>query len=201
MSILPTTRPKANAELVGKIIEANGINQHVSPVILIGIRGRFLDSMGAPARNDRGFYDDAAYIVSPAGIVAYNFNTDPSRFRAGRGSGSSKGMAMLKPGIWRYKPGMHWGSVPHQAFRQAASVQIWRDAYDGGQYDDVLDSSINIHRGGKNGTSSLGCQTVPPAQWDSFRDLLNGELKRYNRAQFLYVLIDETKIREGVYLV
>jgi lysozyme len=49
--------------------------------------------------------------------------------------------------------------------------------------------AINIHRGGHNTTSSLGCQTIPPSQWDAFYAAVSGEMKRYNLKTIPYVLI------------
>jgi lysozyme len=48
---------------------------------------------------------------------------------------------------------------------------------------------INLHRAGVNGTSSEGCQTVPPDQWDAFHALLTKELKAAGMKTFPYILI------------
>jgi lysozyme len=192
----PSSKPQITREECVEIIEANGLLLEKNPVILLGIRGYYLDSYGEKGKNDRGGYDDSFQILTKNGFVTYNGNTDPSTFRKGKGSGKDKGMAMLNPGIYDYKPGMHNGSVPHPAFRQAGPVRITRDGVNG-SYQDTLASSINIHRGGKNGTSSLACQTVPPDQWLSFKAYLDGELKRYGVKTFKYVLIEETLRRRG----
>ena len=54
--------------------------------------------------------------------------------------------------------------------------------------------AINIHRGGRNGTSSEGCQTIPPSQWDAFYSSLSGEMKRHGVSTFPYLLITDTDL-------
>lgn len=188
MSIIPKSKPMANHEKIEQIIKEHGIDIKKYPVVLVGVRGYYLNTMGKPGTNDRGIYDDAFFWCSPSSFMSANGNTDPSKLRKGKGTGSSKGMAKLEPGVWMYKTGVHNGSVPHPAFRQADKVTVKRDGD-----PDYLDTGmfgINIHRGGKNSTSSLGCQTVPPDQWDSFKNLGYSELKRYGQKEFPYILIE-----------
>lgn len=192
----PKSKPKATREMLENVIRAMGISQTLDPVVLVGVEGYYKDTMGRPGVNDRGIYDDAFFWVSPDLFASYNGNVDPSTYRAGFGSGSSKGMAVLDYGVWRYRTGIHYGKIPHQAFRQAAPVNIHRDGGVIGKYRDRLDSSINIHRGGVNSTSSLGCQTVPPDQWDSFRSVGYAELKQYKVDDFPYIKISEAEFRK-----
>jgi lysozyme len=54
---------------------------------------------------------------------------------------------------------------------------------------------INIHKGGNTTTSSLGCQTIHPSQWDSFINLVKDQAKRYfgdkwNKSVIPYVLFE-----------
>ena len=49
---------------------------------------------------------------------------------------------------------------------------------------------INIHRGGANTTSSLGCQTIYPDQWEAFFALVKGEMKRAGQAVVPYLLTE-----------
>jgi len=57
---------------------------------------------------------------------------------------------------------------------------------------------INIHRGGASGTSSLGCQTIPPTQWEVFKSLGYEQLKLAGQATFKYVLVEEIDLRQGI---
>lgn len=194
MKVTPNSKPNITDSMVDEILKHYEVDRAKYPVVLIGIRGYYQDSMGKPNMNDRRMYDDAAVWVTPKGHMTFNFNTDPNGYRAGEGVGSKKGMASLKDGVWRYKMGTHYGSIPHKAFRQAAPVMVMRDGKSG-HYSDFGWFGINIHRGGKNSTSSLGCQTVPSDQWDSFKALGYAELKGHNQSEFPYILIDEKERR------
>ena len=182
-ALLPPQRPLQSRAQSTVLLAAHGIAE---PVALLGVRGYFLDSLGAAGANDRGLYDDALIIVSPAVHAAFNGSTDPSVFRAG--------IASLALGVWRYQAGIHGLSRPaaqrYPAFVQAAPVLVRRDARpsESGWF------GINIHRGGARSTSSLGCQTVPPAQWESFRALLLGELARHGQKTFPYLLVEDARL-------
>jgi lysozyme len=163
-------------------------------VVVLAIRGYYQDSMGKSGTNDRGIYDDAAFVVLSDRVVSFNFNTDPSAWRSA--------IATLNPGIWTYWPGKHKVSDPdgYPAFRQADNVAVTRD----GKGTEIGQFGINIHRGGVNGTSSLGCQTVPPAQWDEFKSLVYGangvtdaDVAKYPsgvvKGAFQYILVTKTE--------
>jgi hypothetical protein len=55
---------------------------------------------------------------------------------------------------------------------------------------------INIHRGSINSTSSLGCQTIYPYQWDGFIHLVMGQAKKifgleeWNERTIPYLLLE-----------
>lgn len=152
---------------------------------LLGVRGYFQDSMGVSGANDRGIYDDAMFLVTPRIFKSYNANTDPSRHRAG--------IAELQTGIWEYKIGRHGinreketGVPAYKALVQASDVVIQRD---GGKRERGY-FGINIHRGGNSGTSSLGCQTIIPAQWDEFIAEVEDSMNEYGLRSITYLLIE-----------
>lgn len=191
MALVPNSRPQMKKDQVEKILKAKGIDRDKFPVCVLAVRGYYLDSMGKKGVNDRGIYDDAVFIDSPTLFQSVNWNTDPSRYRKGRGKGAGKGMASLKLGTWLYQIGPHKGKSP--ACRQAEAVTVIRDGIDG-DYEDTGWFGINHHWGGR-GTSSAGCQTAPPNQWPSYIQPLVAELKRYGQKVFKYVLIDEAERR------
>ena len=100
MPIAPQERPRLSATELRNRIESYAIDRTKFPVVVVGIRGYYKNSMGAPSVNDRGIYDDAIFIESAQVMIAFNGNTDPSKYRTGSGTGSAKGMATLDPGAW-----------------------------------------------------------------------------------------------------
>lgn len=173
-------------------------------VSLIGIRSK---------ENKRGIYDDKIILITPDSVDEYKANTDPSVTR--------KGVAVLQPGVYLYKRGLHgishlntekpedkaiWQQLvdtgkdhapidgrilPYWALRQAGPVTIKRD----GQTTTETEKDpsewpwIDIHRGGYGTTSSLGCQTIFPDLWPSFRDKVFSALKKYGQEKVKYCLV------------
>lgn len=183
-SIIPPSRPKMSEAEARQILERKNVTDQVA---VIGRRGYYLKSMGDPTRNDRGIYDDALIVVTPDGIMTFNGNVDPSIFRPG--------IATLANGVHRYRPGRHGVSrdrperiVSYPAFRPATKGEMLPVTRDGVLSNPRPGVAINIHRGSRTGTSSEGCQTVPPDQWDAFHTLLTSALKRYGQRDFPYVL-------------
>jgi lysozyme len=177
--MLPPSRPRLASSEVEKIIHRHKV---IDPVVVVGIRGYYCQSMGDPAKNDRGIYDDAIFVWSLSPVcAAFNGNTDPSRFRPG--------IASLVEGVHRYRRGMHGISRgnPYPAFRPATKGEALPVRRDG--ETEISDGiAINLHRGGNSTTSSEGCQTIPPVQWDAFYSLLDGEMKRHKVSTFPYIL-------------
>ncbi|WP_439540864.1 hypothetical protein [Sphingomonas sp.] len=175
MSIVPNSRPRmTEAELMAKL-KPLGLTP-ADKLFVVGVRGYYLDTMGKPGVNDRGIYDDAIFIVAPGlHFSAYNGNTDPSGYRKGKGTGAGKGMANLKPGLWRaHQFGNHKG---YPALIQiGGKVTVTRDGDP--PYDDTGFFGINIHKGSFTKTSSEGCQTIHPDQWAAFMANMNDLAKR-----------------------
>jgi hypothetical protein len=163
---------------VEKILAAKGVDARKYPFRMLAIRGW-------DGKNDRGTYDDLLCCISPDTFETLPFNVDASSFRKGSGVGSGKGMASLKPGTWLYQKGLHRG---YEAFRQYEKVTVIRDGLKG-NYEDTGWFGINIHRGGTNTTSSLGCQTTPNNLWDGFKKRNYAILSKLEQKVFPYTLV------------
>lgn len=172
----------------------NMLRAYGSPkVALFGVRGYYQDSMGVKGKNDRGLYDDAMFVIAPGVFLAFNCNTDPSYFRKGFGtSDGTKGMAMLAPGAWKYKRGLHKGLYP--ALIQAAPVTVYRDASEPPHprtyYMQTGYHGLNIHHAGHMTTASLGCQTIPREQWDEFYNAVTAAMADAQIKEIPYILIE-----------
>lgn len=170
--IVPLFPPSASRDSAMQRLKAAGIT---APVALLGLRGYYLDE-GAHGVNDRGIYDDAILLLAPECLIAYNANCDPSLYR--------EGIATLKPGTWFYKLGIHKKS--YKALVQARPVTVERDQ--GGAETGFF--GINIHKGSFSSTSSLGCQTIYPSQWNSFITTVELQMKKHEQREIPYLLMD-----------
>ena len=179
--MVPNSRPQqAKEKTLAMIIKAKLDDL----VCLVGIRGYYLNSMGEKGKNDRGIYDDAIILLSPSVHATFNANTDPSFYK--------KGIAVLKTGVHRYKKGNHGLSKPnggYPALRPANPKEELPVTRDG--EGDSMGVAINIHRGSRNSTSSLGCQTIYPDQWDGFINLVYSEMDRYKQKTIPYLLVEQ----------
>jgi lysozyme len=181
--MIPKDRPRIERKTTEQLLRLRKVSD---PVCLVGIRGYYSNTMGAKG-NDVGLYDDAIILVSPNAHVAWNANVDPSRL--GWNANARKPMAQLKSGVYRYKLGQHGISRgnPYKALVQAGPVTVMR-----GDKEETGHFAINIHKGGRTTTSSEGCQTIPPQQWDAFLALTESELKRNNAKTLSYVLVNNS---------
>lgn len=183
--MVPKARPKlTQTELLARIKRFN-VDRNKYPLIVVGIRGYYLNTMGKPGVNDRGIYDDAIFLDTPDLYEAFNANTDPSKYQ--------KGIAVLKPGAWyAHRFDLHKGQYLALCQRNGA-VTVSRDE----QGEDTGSHfGINIHKGGYGTTSSLGCQTIHPAQWDRFISSAVAQAKKHigvkwAEATIPYILIEE----------
>lgn len=162
------------------------------PAIAVGVRAYYRDSMGRRGANDFGIYDDSIHLLpAKQGLHSYQANVDPSL--DGWNFTLEKPFAHLTEGLWYFISGLHKGN--HPAWRQpdpeeAATCQlppnystrgnaspiprghfrVLRNPGSAGSKPYLEDGyhAINIHRGGTTGTSSWGCQTIPPATYDDW---------------------------------
>jgi hypothetical protein len=170
--VKPNARPRLSTVELHARLAPFGIDRSKFPVVIVGYRGYYKNSMGVPGKNDIGIYDDAVFIDSPNITAAFNANTDPSVLRPG--------MATVKSNMVFYAHTIdyHRGkNLPYLAVCQrAGSVRVIRAGNP--PYEDE-GRGCNIHRGGYQTTGSEGCTTVYPDQWDSFISAVVDQAKRY----------------------
>lgn len=204
-SMLPASgRPRLAETAFRALVDPLGLDLGQFPLIVCGMRGFFAAAMGPTAGNDRNVYDDALFLWAPAlGLYrAFNGNTDPSHLVPGLGA--TQGTAVLDPGVWyAYRFDEHRGTKSrYEAICQrAADVTVTRDGNPPTTHKGRF--GINIHRGGNFTTSSEGCQTVPPTQWQEFIDTAHDAGRRLFGAAFRqrvipYVLLDAATVRTAV---
>lgn len=185
MGNVPNARPRLQTDELYPMLDRYNIDRDKYPLVIVGIRGYYLNTMGKPGVNDIGIYDDAIFVDSPNVMAAFNGNTDPSRSR--------KGMAHLKPGVYySYKFGMHRGKYL-ALIQRMDKVTVVRDGNP--PTEDTGYFGINIHNGGWNSTGSLGCQTIHPSQWSAFINLASAEAQRlfgenWKNVRIPYVLME-----------
>lgn len=181
--MLPNKTPQISREELIALIKKHYPDLAIDKFAVIGLRGYYKNTMGAPAVNDRAIYDDAIIILTDNELHAFNGNCDPSAYR--------EGIAKLKAGIWSvYRFDLHKGKYLALCQR-SGNVTVIRD----GKGEDTGMFGINIHKGGYNTTSSLGCQTIYPSQWDRFigtaKRICEGLYgDKYKSKTYTYVLID-----------
>jgi hypothetical protein len=190
--MIPSSRPQLPKQTAERYLLTNGIDVR-RDVALLGIRGYYLNTMGERGKNAIGIYDDAIFIVGPDVYVSFNANTDPSRHR--------HGIATLLPGVHPYRKGRHGISrgPGYPALRPATTGERLLVSRIG---ETQVPSArhgvaINIHKGGRTTTSSEGCQTIHPSQWDAFISTVYDQMARHTQIRIQYCLLEETAIRAG----
>lgn len=187
--IIPCTRPRLSSAELWELLppEAKAHDFNRVPLLAVGIPG-YYGSMGQRPGNERGIYDDAIFLITESVFAAFNGNTDPSRYRKGQGTGAGKGMARLKAGYYvAYSFDKHRGKYLAICQRRG-KVTVIRDGSP--DYEDTGMFGINIHCGSTHHTSSEGCQTIPPSQWDAFMNLATTEAARIKGSDWM----NETRI-------
>lgn len=226
MSLLPKSRPKMPAaEVLLKthtaLVEEPGANGAAilsdCPVMVLGIRGYYRDSMGRLGFQDFGIFDDAGFLVVGEEVTAFNWNCDP--VRVGFNPGVGKQFAQLVPGVWPFRRGPHKGRPGHlrqlrgseltdsftdkkfqlgdyfEDYRRAGNFKVRRVTQRGeGGYGEgpgeIGYQAINIHEGTKNSTGSWGCQTLPPDQWREFSRKVYAAMDKFRQPWVPYVLVE-----------
>jgi lysozyme len=186
-SIIPPNRPQAPREKVLSAMRKFHRDQgkEIAPVTVVVAPGYYSKTFGEPG-NDRGVYDDAAFVITDRTFTAFNFNSDPSLYKTG--------ISTVLPGIYPYRRGYHKRGKKsgHPAFRPATmgeALPVKRDGEKGRSKRDGV--ANNNHRGGINGTSSEGCLTVPPRQWDAYYALIDSEMSRLGVVNFSMCILPE----------
>lgn len=187
---IPSSKPKASLSLVTQKAAEQWAKFHpgvsLPEFFVLAVRAYFSATI-APAGNNISAYDDAFFIVSPLGFTAWNGNTDPSRY--GWNPNADKYMARLAPGCWKFAKLLHRKS--YQAFGQVLPVKVERIRQDGSiAVTEAGDFGIHDHLGGNNGTSSEGCTTHPPNQWEAYRRELNNIIAKTGVKTYDFILID-----------
>jgi len=192
------SKPKANEELIRRFLDDANVPEAVR---ILGVRGYYRDSMGRVGVNETGIYDDAMFLCAPGIFLAVNANTDPSRI--GWNPGVGKPYAMLQPGLWYFRRGQH-KKIP-AALRQCTDeeaekigipndgkfkvMRMWGEN-DPRNYEEEGYFAINIHPGGDVGTSSWGCQTIPPDEYPAFMAQVWESSRRAGQDRIPYLLIN-----------
>lgn len=160
-----------------------------------------------------GEYDDTAGLITPDGYTEFKFNTLPSKWEpriAKLMPGDYKYIQGLH-GVHHFNDLSaaehevvqewlltHIGEdytfdgkiLPYWAFRQHSPVTVQRDGV--AVTETITDPAnwpwIDLHSGGWNGTSSLGCQTWHPEGWQIARKLAYTAMGQYGQKEITYSL-------------
>lgn len=162
------------------------------PFMIVGVRSKSVKI---------NQFDDKMYLITPSRCIQFDCTTDPGSDWLLRWM-NPKGTAVLKPGVWKFKFGMHHGK--YECLVQAEPVTVYRDV----DKDEIPEEQgvedtgwheIHIHRANPLNISkyvgkwSAGCQVLPdPRDFD----LLMKECKTTGYQEFSYYLLNEWPIIE-----
>ena len=182
--MLPRSRPNQSKDTTEKLLRKAGVTAKVA---LVGVRGYYKNTLGKPNVNDIGIYDDAIFLVSPEVYASFNANVDPSVLKSN--------IATLVPGVHMYKKGKHgisrgpgYPALRPATHRERLPVLRWNKKTQDYYYDTGF--AINIHKGALKSTSSEGCQTIYPSQYDAFINLVYSEMNRFSQKLIPYLLVE-----------
>ena len=122
----------------------------------------------------------------------------PGQFRSSASpdvNGDGRGdVAHIRPGVYDYntrtggKGGNRYNPVDDGQFRNSARDTNGDGVIDGGEADRRYSASaIQIHMGNSNSPSSIGCQTMPPADYSRFQRALR-DANTGGQGSFTYIL-------------
>lgn len=185
---MPTAKPGASRGRIETIVAKFIDKLEGSKFVMVACRGYYRDTMGKPGVNDRGIYDDAIFFIAPDCFMAFNANVDPSIYRMKIATVAGDQV------IW-YRKGLHGIGRPpprcYPAFRQSRPLIVERDDGKGGRVKCKPDWPFtNLHRGGVKGTSSEGCLTIPPSQWDAAKKLGYELMTRHGQKEVPCILVE-----------
>jgi lysozyme len=213
---LPRSRPKLDVEIARAVAQrllfespgCDGARVLAGcPVMLLGVRGYYRDTFKRKGVNDVGVYDDAAFLITPDTVLAFNWNCDPSKIGWNKDLG--KFYAQLVTGVWPFRQGPHKGRP--KLFRQPSDedaeqlelAKLFTDARAEGEFtvrrvhsDETgeLETgyfAINIHDSTDGTTGSWGCQTAPRNQMFELRDFAYAAMATHAQRVLPYILTEE----------
>jgi hypothetical protein len=149
-------------------------------------------SLQIERKKARNSYDDNLDVLINGKVVkSFKCNSQPAG-----ADPLPEGRGMVALGTWRYKAGIHGISKPpsrrYSAFVQASPIMVRRANGRGGwRVAEKAEYSFNIHRGGVNGVSSLGCITLPPSVWEAFKSFVYNYLHDNDQKSFNVTIYNE----------
>ena len=207
MPIKPQSKPRLAKAIVRQVVDRllrenphsdrQGITA-ACPVMILGVRGYYRDTLGRLGINDFGVFDDAGFVITPDDVFPFNWNCDPSK--KGFNKGVGKNYAQLMPGVWPFRQGPHKGKpgalrqLTNDEATRAQLQEFFTDDRSDGYFvvrrveDDNVGKletqyqAINIHWGNEAGTSSWGCQTLPPEQFPVFSQTVYAAMNEHAQA-------------------